>query len=158
MINTMLSTSQALYGFKVLDHSRTSARLNLQRCSMTPTEHAASERLLLTLCNASRSAQFGEDAGCPQSRRCASPACRPFSVDNRYRRCGRARALRSLPSASSSKLDLTRERGAVTSLLGQQLAGGSRRDGGGGRHAHGVGGSAHAKEPPAGGGRDGGGQ
>ena len=60
MINTMLSTSQALYGVKVLDYSRTSARLNLQRCSMTPTEHAASERLLLTLCNASRSAQYGD--------------------------------------------------------------------------------------------------
>ena len=95
-----------------------------------------------------------KDAGCPQSRRCASPACRPFSVDNRYRRCGRARPLRSLLTASSSKLDWTRERTAFTP--GQQNGRGYRRDGGGGGLAlHGVGGSAHAKEPSADGGQDG---
>ena len=94
----------------------------------------------------------------PPIAACWRTACRPLSGDKDYRRCGRARALRSLLTASSSKLDLTQKRGAVISPLGQQLAGGSRRDGGGGRHAHEVGGSAHAKEPPAGGGRDGGGQ
>jgi len=75
---------------------------------------------------------------CPQSP-ASGPACRPLSGDKTYRRCGRARRLRRLPAASSSKLDLIRERGR-TPFTGQQVAGARarRRTGGaalGGRGA-----------------------
>ena len=51
----------------------------------------------------------GQGQPCPQSP-ASGPACRPLSGDKTYRRCGRARRLRRLPAASSSKLDLIRER------------------------------------------------